>query len=117
MVPCVGEIVHLKGPFHVSLTFSGKSLTNAEASVNDIRGTGENTRRTYLANGNKMQSTNYMVRNGVGRGHFIVKFEIIGRAEGNPGNVIRFWAEQIVRLEFGKNLNVDFEALKVCVTP
>jgi len=50
-------------------------------------------------------------------GHLIVTFEVIGRSEANPGNVIRFWAKQIVRLEFGKTLAVDFEALKVCVTP
>jgi len=72
MVPCVGEKVHLSGPFKVSLAFTGKSLTNTE---------------------------------------------VIGRSEANPGNVIRFWAKQIVRLEFGKTLAVDFEALKVCVTP
>jgi len=57
------------------------------------------------------------VRNGVTRSNITVTFEIIGRVEGSPGNVIRFWARQIVRLDFGKNLNLDFESLKVCVTP
>ena len=119
-VPCVGDTVHLHGPFHISLTFgAGKSLTNVEASVHGIKGTGENTRHTYVADqGNMTVSLSpYAVRNGVGRGTITVTFEIIGRVEGNPGNVIRFWARQIVRLEFGKNLNLDFEALKVCVTP
>jgi len=117
MVPCVGEKVHLSGPFKVSLTFTGKSLTNTEVFLHNIRGIGENTRRTYSADpNNRMVSNNYTVRNGEGRGHLIVTFEVIGRSEANPGNVIRFWAKQIVRLEFGKTLAVDFEALKVCVT-
>jgi hypothetical protein len=48
-----------------------------------------------------------------------VKFEVIGRLEGNAnsGNLIRFWAKQTVRLHFAKTLTVDFEALDVCVTP
>ena len=117
-VPCVGDTVHLHGPFHLTLTFSGKSLTNVQASVHGIKGTGENTPHKYSADqGNMMIASPYMVRNGVGRGHVTVTFQIIGRPEGNSGNVIRFWAKQIVRVDFGKNLNLDFEALKVCVTP
>jgi hypothetical protein len=117
-VPCVGDTVHLHGPFHISLTFSGKSLTNVEASVHGIKGTGENTRHTYVADqGNVMISSPFTVRNGVTKSNITVTFQIIGRVEGNPGNVIRFWARQIVRLDFGKNLNLDFETLKVCVTP
>ena len=118
MVPCVGDTVHLQGPFHLTLTFSGKSLTNVEASVHGIKGTGENTPHKYWADqGNMMMASSYTVRNGVGRGHVTVTFQIIGRPEGGSGNVIRFWAKQIVRVDFGKNLNLDFEALKVCVTP
>jgi hypothetical protein len=115
MVSCVGEIVHLNGPFKVSLTFAGKNLTNAEVFLHNIRGIGENTRRPYSANPNSgMESKNYTVRNGMGRGRLVVTFEVIGRSEANPRNVIRFWAKQIMRLEFGKTLAVDFEALKVC---
>ncbi len=118
MVPCVGDTVHLHGPFHITLTFSGKSLTNVQASVHGIKGHGENTAHKYVADqGNMMISSPYTVRNGVTRSNITVTFEIIGRVEGNPGNVIRFWARQIVRLDFGKNLNLDFESLKVCVTP
>ena len=118
-VPCVGDTVHLHGPFHLSLTFSGKSLTNVQSSVHGIKGTGENTPHKYVADqGNMMISAPYTVRNGVTRSNITVTFEIIGRPEGgNSGNLIRFWAKQIVRLEYGKNLNLDFEALKVCVTP
>jgi hypothetical protein len=119
-VPCVGETIDLDGPFHITLTFSAdKSLTNVEVSVQGIRGTGENTHRTYSADqGNKNVSTpSYTVRNGVGRGNIIVTFQVVGRSEGNSGNVVRFWAKQIVRVEFGKNLKLDFESLKVCVTP
>ncbi len=105
MVPCVQEIVHLQGPFRVSLTFAGKSLTNTEVSVHGIRGTGESSRRTYSADQNNvMVSSNYTVRSGVGSGHLTVTFQVIG-------------AKQIVRLQFGKNLNLDFESLKVCATP
>jgi hypothetical protein len=59
------------------------------------------------------------VRNNVGKGHITLTFEVIGRSEGNPnsGNLIRFWAKQIVRWEFGKTLTVDFEQLKVCAIP
>ena len=57
------------------------------------------------------------MRDGVSRGHLTVTFQVIGRLEGNSGNLVRFWAKQIVRLQFGKNLNLDFESLKVCVTP
>ncbi|PYJ45127.1 MAG: hypothetical protein DME80_03860 [Verrucomicrobia bacterium] len=118
MVPCVQEIVHLQGPFRVSLTFAGKSLTNTEVSVHGIRGTGESSRRTYSADQNNvMVSSNYTVRSGVGSGHLTVTFQVIGRLEGNSGNLVRFWAKQIVRLQFGKNLNLDFESLKVCATP
>ena len=117
-VPCVGEVVHLKGPFHVSLTFAGKSLTNVETSVQGIRGTGETTGRTYSASQiNKTQSTNYAVHGGVGSGQVTVKFEVIGHREGNSGNLIRFWAKQTVRLHFAQKLTVDFESLDVCVTP
>ena len=120
MVPCVGETVHLDGPFHITLTFSAdKSLTNVEASVHGIKGTGENPHHTYVADqGNRMTSfPSYRVRNGVGRGSIAVTFQIIGRVEGNPGVVRNFWAKQIVRVDFGKNLNLDFESLKVCVLP
>ena len=121
MVPCVGEVVHLKGPFHVSFTFAGdKSLTSAQASVQGIKGTGESTRSAYSANQNNiMVSSTFKVRSGVSSGQVTVKFEVIGRPEGNAnsGNLIRFWAKQIVRFTFGKTLTVDFESLDVCVTP
>jgi hypothetical protein len=119
MVPCVGETVHLHGPFHITLTFSGKNLTNVEVSIQGIRGTGENPRHTYVAdqNNKNVSTPSYTVRNGVGRGNIIVTFQIIGRVEGNPGISSRFWAKQIVRVDFGKNLNLDFESLKVCVLP
>ena len=120
MVPCVGEIVHLKGPIRVSLTFAGKSLTNVAYSVQGIRGHGESTGRTYSAGLNQRESTNYSVRNNVGRGHITLTFEVIGRLEGNPnsGNPFRFWAKQIVGLEFRNTLQKpDWEALKVCVMP
>ena len=122
MVPCVGEVVHLKGPFSISFTFAGdKSLTNSpQASVQGIKGAGESTRRTYSADQNNiMVSGRYSVRSGVGSGPVTVKFEVIGRPEGHPnsGNLIRFWVKQTVRLQFAKSLTVDFEALDVCVTP
>ena len=118
MVPCVGEIVHLKGPIRVSLTFVGKSLTNVAYSVQGIRGTGESTGRTYSASLNQRESTDYSVRNNVGRGHITLTFEVIGRLEGNSGIPFRFWAKQIVGLEFRNTLQKpDWEALKVCVMP
>jgi len=119
MVPCVQESVHLQGPFRVELTFAGnKSLTEAKAFVQGIRGTGESSRRTYSANQNNViVSSNYKVQSGVSRGQVTFKFEVIGRLEGNSGNLVRFEAKQIVRFEFGKNLNLDFESLKVCATP
>src|SRR5215471_15740451 len=65
MVPCVGEIVHLKGPIRVSLTFAGKSLTKVAYYVQEIRATGESIGRTYSASLNQRESTNYSVRNNV----------------------------------------------------
>ena len=118
MVPCVGDTVHLHGPCQISLTFSGKSLTNGVASVHGIKGTGENTAHKYVADQDNMKISlsPYTVRNDVGRGTITVTFQIIGRVEGHPGNVIRFCATQTVRLVFGKTLNLDFESLKVCLT-
>lgn len=118
-VPCVGETIHLDGPFQITLTFStDKSLTDVEVSVNGIKGTGENPHHKYVADqGNRMTSfpSPYRVRNGVGRGTIAVTFQINGHVEGSPGIVSRFWAKQIVRVEFGKGLKLDFESLKVCV--
>ena len=66
-VPCVGEIVHLKGPIRVSLTFSGKLLTDYKVFVEGIRGNGDNSKRRYSADPNNMsQSVEYKVRNGGG---------------------------------------------------
>ena len=59
----------------------------------------------------------YRVRNGIGRGTIAVTFQIIGHIEGNPEVVSNFWAKQIVRVDFGKGLKLDFESLKVCVMP
>jgi len=118
MVPCVQEIVHLQGPFRVELTFAGRSLPDVQVFVHGIRGTGETSGRTYSADqNNKRVFQDYTVRNNVGSGHLTVTFQVIGRLEGNSGNLVRFWAKQIVRLQFGKNLNLDFESLKVCATP
>jgi hypothetical protein len=118
-VPCVQERVHLQGPFRVELTFAGKSLSEVQVFVHGIRGTGETSGRTYSAdqNNKNVSIQDYKVRGGVGSGHLTVTFQVIGRLEGNSGNLVRFWAKQIVRLQFGKNLNLDFESLKVCVTP
>ena len=118
LVPCVGEIVHLKGPIRVSLTFAGKNLAEAKVFVEGIRGKGENSGRTYSADpNNKEESQKYNVpRKGPGRGELIVKFLVIGRRQGNDN--IRFWAKQVVGLKFdGKTLDVDWDPLKVCVMP
>jgi len=121
MVPCVGEVVHLRGTISVSLTFAGKNLTDVDYSVEDIRGTGESTGRTYSPGRIKDHSQDYKVNNkGVGKGDVTLTFGIIGRSEANRGNDMFFLAKQIVGLDF-RNTNkppliVDFEALKVCVT-
>ena len=118
LVPCVGEIVHLKGPIRVSLTFAGKNLAEAKVFVEGIRGKGENSGRTYSADpNNKAESKKYKVPpKGPGRGELIVKFLVIGRRQGN--DTVRFWARQVVGLKFdGKILDMDWEPLQVCVLP
>ena len=121
-VPCVGEIVHLKGPIRVSLTFSGKLLTDYQVFLEGIRGNGDNSKRRYSATNNKSESVKYKVQKEggrqVGRGQIVVKFEIVGRREGSSGNLVRFWAKQVVGIKKdGNGVDADFDPLIVCVMP
>jgi hypothetical protein len=121
-VPCVGEIVHLKGPIRVSLTFSRNFLTDFNVFVEGITGKGDHSERRYSADpNNKSQSASppFKVRNEggrqVGRGQIVVKFLVVGRRQGSSN--VKFWAKQVVGIKKDGNVDVDFDPLEVCVLP
>ena len=53
----------------------------------------------------------------MGRGQIVVKFKVVGRREGSHGNLVRFWAKQVVGIKKDSNVDADFDPLIVCVMP
>jgi hypothetical protein len=133
MVPCVGELVDLEGPFRVSFTVEREKVTETKAFVGGIRGFGQNTGRTYSVDPDVIIDPPgfyferiYVYKNGgkgpkiytgsVGHGQLIIKFLVVGRAEGQAN--IRFWATQAAEFTLKRGtLNAVFQPLKVCVMP